>query len=247
MEPINIPGMAAVVRRRQAMLRTSGLVDDGTDNERPAIEGLAHSYLSLFELNDELQTLVPGCSGKSLSSGKRIRLLVDHDPENEMACSRTGLSVAEANDGLLFSIDVSRTKNPNALLGIVGSANRQRVSIGYRSIKSELHRCGAYDVRFNTEIELEEISLVKAGRSKPAFVHVTDRSKFAAPTAHSRSLDFALSHACYRIGKAARAIDGIYKEQAATLNTRLDRIAAEIEPAPLDVSGLQAALAKLRR
>src|SRR5690348_13886637 len=100
---IDIPGLAAFQNKHNARLRAAGYpVEQADPIEHPAIEGKAIGYLKPFIYNGEIVLFWEGAFAKALAANHRIALCIDHDTKNEYADTRSGLSVVEASDGLLF-------------------------------------------------------------------------------------------------------------------------------------------------
>jgi HK97 family phage prohead protease len=178
-------------------------------------------------MHGEACLIWPGAFSKSLSDGTIKNLCVDHNRDVVYADTRSGLHISDADDGLLFRVILARTKNPCALMGMVESENRRCMSIGYEPVATEIRQFGNHPARVITEARLVELSLVADGKSKPAFVYITDASPFLAPTADARSLDFSLADACYRVGKASKAILRALDENNRSLTERLNRLCVQ--------------------
>lgn len=118
-------------------------------------EGLIEGYGSIFDVVDQGGDIVaPGAFKESIASGRKVRMLFQHDPSavigvwNEVAEDARGLRVAGR---MLLGVQDGREAYERAKSGAIDG-----LSIGYRTVKS-LDRNGR---RVILQADLWEVSLV---------------------------------------------------------------------------------------
>lgn len=123
---------------------------------RVAADGRIEGYASLFGAPDQGGDIVePGAYGRSLSDGRRVKMLWQHDPREPIG---TWDTVQEDATGLYVKgrlLDsVARAREAAAL---IEAGAIDGLSIGYRTVRAQKNDKGQ---RLLSEVELWEVSLV---------------------------------------------------------------------------------------
>jgi HK97 family phage prohead protease len=223
-ESIIIPGIAAFERRQQRAYAAFGYnVSKEHDNEperRAVLAGLATKFDEPFVHDGQIQMLAPGVFASSLKSGQRIALQLDHDDGTAAASTANGLELEESDVGLLFRLDMRRTRNASAIHSIVDGGNRACVSVAYQVERDKSETYGAHKVRVITQASLKEISLVRRGVVGAAFAFITDDVCNPSINALDKSTMFALCRAHHNVRRATDTI----RDNTAQLTARVDRL-----------------------
>jgi HK97 family phage prohead protease len=178
----------------------------GPQMSLPVIEGMATLYLRPHIHRGKIEMFEPGCFAKSLVSGNRVRFLLDHDDEVEAASTSSGLVLIDADDGLLFNLDLSKAKNGGMIARMVDIQNRPSMSVGYTVLADRTDRYAGLPVRVIIEATLHEISLCKFGVVKQAFAYLTDAATSPMSTATERSAAFEMACRNHPIRRTIRQL-----------------------------------------
>lgn len=135
-----------------------------------ALQGYAVRYGKPHTYNGGIDVFVKGCFDKSLASRRRIGVWLDHKVDAQLASTDDNLELMSDDTGLAF-----RLKRPlDVLVDAVKSRKLTAMSPSYRVVRQEYKSVADEQVRMILEADLEEISVVKAGAVKQAFVDVVD-------------------------------------------------------------------------
>jgi len=125
------------------------------------LEGYVATFGAEARIADFTETIFPGAFSASLSEGRDILALADHDPKRVLARTKAGtLRLAEDNHGLAFDLDVPATSYGNDLLALVESRNAGGMSFGFSIPKGGERWEGSR--RELRNISLHEVSVVSA-------------------------------------------------------------------------------------
>ncbi|RCW80927.1 HK97 family phage prohead protease [Phyllobacterium bourgognense] len=137
---------------------------------KEALQGYVVRYNKPHVFKGAVDVFVKGSFDASLASRKRIEFWIDHKSGTEMASTDDDLELMSDETGLAF-----RLKNPpTPLIAEVRSRRITAMSAGSRTLRQEYKEVGGERVRFILEADLVEISMVKAGAVKQAFIDVVD-------------------------------------------------------------------------
>ena len=130
-----------------------------TDGRR--LEGYAAVFNERAEVGSFTEVILPGAFRTSLSRGRDILGLVDHDQSKILGRTRSGtLHLSEDQRGLAFVLDVPETQLGHDILALAGRGDLGGMSFGF------LPNPGGE--RWNNErrelidVELHEISVISA-------------------------------------------------------------------------------------
>ena len=157
---------------------------------------------------------------RSLASGQRIALQLDHDDGTVAASTANGLELAESDVGLLFRLDMRRVRNASAIHSIVDGNNRACVSVSYAVEQERIETFAGHKVRVITQASLRELSLVRRGVAEEAFAFVTDDVSNPSIAQLEDSDMFKICRADHNVRRATRAI----QDDTAQLTARIDRL-----------------------
>lgn len=124
------------------------------------LEGYAAVFNSPALIGEAFtETIAPGAFASSLSSGRDVLALVDHDPTTVLGRTRTGsLRLAEDGRGLAFEIDLPETQAGRDVLALAERGDLGGMSFGFTVIDELRDR----DRRTLLAVDLFEISVVSA-------------------------------------------------------------------------------------
>jgi HK97 family phage prohead protease len=124
--------------------------------EAPGETGVFEGYASVFGVQDlGRDTVMPGAFAKSLASGRKVKMLWQHDQGQPIGVFD---HLAEDSKGLFvrgqLAMGVQRAREAKELIGMGAMGG---LSIGYRTVKAV---AGADRSRKLVELDLHEISVV---------------------------------------------------------------------------------------
>jgi HK97 family phage prohead protease len=160
------------------------------------------------------------CFAKSLASGKRIDLQLNHDAATVAASTANGLELEESEIGLLFRIDLRHVKNAAILSRMVDAGSHACASVAYSVVSDRTEKFGGHPVRIITEAALKEVSLVPRGAIKQAFVFLSDTVNTPTIIGMERSAVFALDRAAHNVRRATNTI----RDNTTQLSARIGRL-----------------------
>lgn len=138
--------------------------------------GLAAPFNSEAKIADFRETIAPGAFTRSLSEGRDILALVDHDTSRVLGRTRTGtLELRETAEGLEYRVTLPDTTAGRDLRALAERGDLGGVSMGFIATRDSWNG----DLRTLHEVELHEVSIVQAHPAYPTTT-VTLRSRNAA-------------------------------------------------------------------
>ncbi|MBN7776710.1 HK97 family phage prohead protease [Nitratireductor aquimarinus] len=125
------------------------------------LEGYAALYGVDTRIGDFTEVILPGAFTKTLSEGRDILALADHDPRRVLARTKSGtLRLSEDSRGLAFDMDVPGTTAGRDMLELAERGDLGGMSFGF-TVPSEGERWQS-DRRELRSVTLHEISVVSA-------------------------------------------------------------------------------------
>ncbi|MDZ4254267.1 MAG: HK97 family phage prohead protease [Sulfuritalea sp.] len=141
------------------------------------LEGYAAKFNSEARIGDFIELIAPGAFRASLTSGRDVLGLVDHDPSKVLARTRSGtLKVSEDSAGLAFELSVPDTQAGRDALALAERGDLGGMSFGFLVPKGGEAWDG--NRRTLTAIDLHEVSVVSAW---PAYPETTVQARARAP------------------------------------------------------------------
>ncbi|WP_298575579.1 HK97 family phage prohead protease [uncultured Luteimonas sp.] len=139
----------------------------GAKVEGRELVGLAAPFGSETRIADFSEVIAAGAFAASLSSGRDVLALADHDPAKVLGRTSTGsLQLRETADGLEYRLTLPDTTTGNDLRALAARGDLGGVSFGFRAIRESWEG----EVRTLHEVELHEVSIVQAW---PAYAKTT--------------------------------------------------------------------------
>ena len=128
------------------------------------LTGLAAPYGVTTTIGEFREVIAPGAFTASLTEGRDILALADHDPAKVLARTRSGtLTLRETERGLEYSLTLPDTSVGNDLRTLAARGDLGGLSFGFRCIRDSWEG----DLRTLCEVELHEISIVSAWPAYP--------------------------------------------------------------------------------
>jgi HK97 family phage prohead protease len=132
------------------------------------LEGYAAVFNVPAQIMDFRETIKPGAFRASLASGADVVALVDHDPSQLLARTKSGtLHLAEDARGLAFDLAVPDTQLGRDIITMAERGDLGGASFGFRVTDEAWPSRGEREIR---SVELAEISVV---HSWPAYDQTT--------------------------------------------------------------------------
>lgn len=131
----------------------------GASVEGRQLVGLAAPFNAETRIADFWEVIAPGAFTRTLSEGRDILALVDHDPGKVLGRTRSGsLELSETERGLEFRVTLPDTTTGNDLRALAQRGDLGGVSFGFTATRD------SWDGERRTleEVELHEISIVQA-------------------------------------------------------------------------------------
>lgn len=126
--------------------------------------GLAAPYGSEAKIADFRETIAPGASTRTLSEGRDILALADHDPARVLGRTKSGtLELEETVHGLQFRLQLPDTSAGRDLRALAERGDLGGVSFGFTATRDTWEG----ELRTLHEVELHEISIVAAHAAYP--------------------------------------------------------------------------------
>ncbi|MPZ36771.1 MAG: HK97 family phage prohead protease [Rhizobiales bacterium] len=123
------------------------------------LEGYAAVFGAEARISDYVETIAPGAFAISLSAGKDVLALVDHDTSRVLARTKSGsLRLSEDSRGLAFDLDLPNTTVANDLLALAERGDLGGMSFAFIPIDERWER----DRRELRSVDLKEISVVQS-------------------------------------------------------------------------------------
>lgn len=123
--------------------------------------GYAATFNQETRIADFRETIKPGAFTASLTSGKDILALVDHDSGKVLARTKSGtLRLSEDERGLRFEIDIPDTSAGRDVLALAARSDLGGMSFGFNVDQGGEHWNG--DQRELRSVTLHEVSVVNA-------------------------------------------------------------------------------------
>jgi HK97 family phage prohead protease len=145
------------------------------------LEGYAALFGTEARLGDFRETISPGAFRASITSGRDILALVDHDASRVLARTRSGsLRLSEDSRGLQFDLDVPNTTAGNDVLALAERGDLGGMSFAFTVDKGGEEWHG--DLRTLKQVTLHEVSAVAAW---PAYDGTVVNAR-ARPLCHPR-------------------------------------------------------------
>lgn len=137
---------------------------------------------------DFTESIAPGAFKRTLSAGKDVLALVDHNSGRILARTRSGhLRLSEDKRGLAFELDVPNTTLGNDVLELAQRGDLGGMSFGFGRTRAGQDRWSG-NHRTLTDVDLKEISVVSAFPAYPQ-TSVSARSRYAADSAVAAFLE----------------------------------------------------------
>jgi HK97 family phage prohead protease len=188
------------------------------------LAGLGTKYNAPHIYKGRIEYLASGVFAKSLASGRRINIQLDHNADTVIASTANGLELEEAGDlGLLFRLDLRRAKNGSILSRMVETGGRACASVAYQVVSERNVVYAGRDVRVIEDADLLEISLCRKGAITRAFSFITNDALNPTIRGMERTSMFAVSSAAHRIQYSL----GRTQEAMSNLSGRVDRLCHE--------------------
>lgn len=125
------------------------------------LEGYVATFGAEARIADFTEVILPGAFAASLSEGRDILALADHDPRQVLARTRSGtLRLSEDNHGLAFDLDVPNTSHGQDVLALAERGDLGGMSFGFSIPKGGERWEGAR--RELRNVNLLEVSVVSA-------------------------------------------------------------------------------------
>lgn len=125
------------------------------------LEGYAAVFNTAANIGEFSETIAPGAFAETISEGRDVLALADHDPSRVLARTRSGtLKLAEDGKGLAFDLSVPATTLGNDVLALA-----ERGDLGGMSFAFSVPKGGErWDGKKRTlsRLTLHEISVVSA-------------------------------------------------------------------------------------
>lgn len=136
----------------------------GTVVEGRQLSGLAAPYGVETSMGEFRECIAPGAFARSLSDGRDVLALADHDAGKVLARTRSGtLTLRETERGLEYTIQLPETSVGNDLRALAARGDLGGVSFGFRAIRDSWQG----ELRTLHDVELHEISVVSAWPAYP--------------------------------------------------------------------------------
>jgi HK97 family phage prohead protease len=124
------------------------------------LEGYAAVFGEAAKIGSFSETVLPGAFARSLSTGRDVLALVDHDPARLLGRTGSGtLRLAEDARGLRFELDVPDTALGRDMLALAERRDLGGMSFAFTVTRD---RWPAHDRRELREVDLIEVSVVQA-------------------------------------------------------------------------------------
>jgi hypothetical protein len=141
------------------------------------LEGYAAVFGQEARIGNFTETIAPAAFSASLSSGKDILALVDHNSGQLLARSKSGtLRLSQDSKGLAFSLDVPKTTLGNDVLALAERGDLGGMSFAFRTPAGGDEWSG--NRRTLRSVDLHEISVVQA---HPAYAGTTVQARMFVP------------------------------------------------------------------
>ncbi|WP_442756600.1 HK97 family phage prohead protease [Methylocystis sp. JAN1] len=96
------------------------------------LEGYAATFGTETRIADFVETIRPGAFAASLSSGRDVLALADHDPQRVLGRTKSGtLRLSEDTRGLAFAIDLPDTQAARDMLALAERGDLGGMSFGF--------------------------------------------------------------------------------------------------------------------
>jgi HK97 family phage prohead protease len=126
--------------------------------------GLAAPYGSEAKIADFRETIAPGAFTRTLSEGRDILALADHDPARVLGRTKSGtLELEETVHGLQFRLQLPDTSAGRDLRALAERGDLGGVSFGFTATRDTWEG----ELRTLHEVELHEVSIVQAHAAYP--------------------------------------------------------------------------------
>ena len=144
-------------------------------SEQRTLEGYAAKFGTEARIADFTETIKAGAFQDSLSDGRDVLALVDHDPSRLLARTKTGtLELREDQTGLWFRIQVPETTTGNDVLALAKRGDLGGMSFGF--MPGEERWTG--NRRELLSVDLREISVAQ---SWPAYPETSVQARSKTP------------------------------------------------------------------
>lgn len=131
----------------------------GATVEGRQLVGLAAPYGAETRIADFREVIAPGAFTRTLSEGRDILALVDHDPGKVLGRTKSGtLELTETAEGLEFRLALPDTTTGNDLRALAQRGDLGGVSFGFIATRDSWNG----ELRTLHEVELHEVSIVQA-------------------------------------------------------------------------------------
>jgi uncharacterized protein len=130
------------------------------------LEGYAATFNTETRIDGRFtETIAPGAFSPSITAGRDVLALVDHDPARVLARTKSGtLRLSQDAKGLAFDLDLPDTTAGRDVLALAERGDLGGMSFGFMILDEK--RTG--DRRELRAVELKEISVVAAWPAYPA-------------------------------------------------------------------------------
>jgi hypothetical protein len=162
----------AVVEFRVVQLGNEEIRNDGGR----LLRGYASVFSSPSEWLGFREVVAPGAFARSLSSGRDIKALVEHDPARIVGRTENGsLELHEDEHGLRVRIDPNDSSEGRDLTENIRTGLLSQMSIGFRVLEETWENRGGEEFRTLVEVDLVEVSIVADPAYTSTEIGVSDR------------------------------------------------------------------------
>lgn len=149
-----------------APLETKYLKRALTDLAEPIVQGYATKFLKVHwhQQTRQYEVFVTGCFATSLASGRPIRILASHEEIELIATTSDRLELLADDIGLAFRLRLRPDDERDMTIARdVALGDLAECSVGYTVNRERQIVDGSFSVRAIDDVDLKEISLVRAG------------------------------------------------------------------------------------
>ena len=155
---------------------------------KPAIQGRAALFNKPIVHKGEVKVFIKGAFDEVISSGKEVRLQLDHDDDLVVGSTEDGRLELRADDR---GVAVRFALQDDGIAEMVAERKFDGVSVGCAHLYGYVKEVEDEPVKFITKADLDEVSLVTRGAVKQAFATVVDADYAPPLSIDMKSASFA--------------------------------------------------------